>query len=224
MVSPEGRISAPIISRPERIAQVRVAGTRRPARLVSSGIAVTLEFWRAERRQREGVPARSMALTVQRLATDAPSNGHNPFTRKNFKVNSVMKNLFAYVLACLLVAGVAVADEHAKLINGTADPSAEGSVDYHHDRNGNTSMELKVDHLAPPSNLQPSKQVYVVWVQAPGKAPENKGMLKTNENQQGSVKMISPYPAFDVFVTAEDNPSVAAPTGPEVLHGTVQNK
>jgi hypothetical protein len=135
-----------------------------------------------------------------------------------------MKTVFAWVLACLLLAGIAVADEHAKLRNGTADPSAVGTVDYHHDRNGNTSMELKVDHLAPPINLQPSKQVYVVWVQAPGQAPQNKGALKVNDDQRGSIKLLSPYPAFDVFVTAEDNEHVSAPTGPEVLHGTVNNQ
>jgi hypothetical protein len=135
-----------------------------------------------------------------------------------------MKNVFTLVLACLLLAGIAVADEHVRLRNGTADPSAVGTVDYHHDRNGNTSFELRADHLAPPNNLQPPKQVYVVWVQAPGHAPENKGALKVNEKEQGNIKMLSPYPAFDVFVTAEDNEQVTAPSGPEVLHGTVENR
>jgi hypothetical protein len=122
----------------------------------------------------------------------------------------------------LLLAAAAFADEHAPLRSGTADPSAVGTVDYKMDRNGNTAMEVKVDHLAPPSNLVPPKQAYVVWVQAPGQAPENKGVLRVNQDQQGSVKMISPEKNLDVFVTAEDNPDISQPSGPEVLRGSVQ--
>jgi hypothetical protein len=85
-------------------------------------------------------------------------------------------------------------------------------------------MELKVEHLAPPSNLQPAKQVYVVWVQAPGQQPENKGVLKVNENLEGSIKMITPYKSFDVFVTAEDTPSVTQPSTMEMLRGSIQNQ
>ncbi len=134
------------------------------------------------------------------------------------------RNGFAAIAICLLLlVGAACADD-VKLRPGTADPSAVGSVDYHHDRNGNTSMELKVEHLAPPANLQPVKQVYVVWVQAPGQPPENKGVLKVNEDQKGDIKMVSPHQAFDIFVTAEDTPSVSAPSGPEVLRGTVTNQ
>lgn len=131
--------------------------------------------------------------------------------------------LAAIAFSLLLLAGVALADD-VKLRPGTADPSAVGTVDYHHDRNGNTSFELKVDHLAPPANLQPVKQVYVVWVQAAGQPPENKGVLKVNEDQKGDIKMISPHQAFDIFVTAEDTPSVSQPSGPEVLRGTVTNQ
>jgi hypothetical protein len=136
-----------------------------------------------------------------------------------------MKRVYfaAIAFSLLLLAGAAFADE-VKLRPGTADPSAVGVVDYHHDRNGNTSFELKVDHLAPPVNLQPPKQIYVVWVQAPGQPPENKGVLKVNHDQKGDIKMVSPHQAFDVFVTAEDTPSVSAPSGPEVLRGSVTNQ
>lgn len=136
-----------------------------------------------------------------------------------------MRNLrFAFLaMTVLLLTGILLADD-VKLRNGQLDPAAQGSVDYHHDRNGNTSMELKVQHLAAPSSLQPVKQVYVVWVQAPGKQPENQGVLKVNENLEGSIKMITPYRSFDVFVTAEDSPSVTQPSTMEMLRGSIQNQ
>lgn len=136
-----------------------------------------------------------------------------------------MQNVrFAFLaMAVLLLTGVMLADD-VKLRNSPLDPAAQGKVDYHHDRNGNTSMELKVEHLAAPSNLQPVKQVYVVWVQAPGKPPENQGVLRVNEDLEGSIKLITPYKSFDVFVTAEDSPSVTQPSTMEMLRGSVQNQ
>ena len=126
-------------------------------------------------------------------------------------------------MAILLVAGIASADE-VKLRSSQIAPAAEGKIDYQHDRNGNTSMELKVEHLATPNSLQPVKQVYVVWVQAPGQPPENQGVLKVNEDLKGSIKMITRNESFDVFVTAEDTPSVKQPSGMEVLRASVQNR
>ena len=135
-----------------------------------------------------------------------------------------MKRIRALPLIALLafLTVGAFADEHAPLRSGTIDPSAVGTVDYKLDRNGNTEMEVKVDHLAPPGNLVPPKQAYVVWVAAPGQPPQNKGVLKVNSDQQGSIKMISPEKRADVFVTAEDDPYVTQPTGPEVLRGSLQ--
>jgi hypothetical protein len=126
-------------------------------------------------------------------------------------------------MAVLMIAGTMVADD-VKLRSSQIAPAAEGKIDYHHDRNGNTSMELKVEHLAEPMSLQPVKQVYVVWVQAPGQPPENQGVLKVNENLEGSIKMITKSQSFDVFVTAEDTPSVTQPSTMEVLRASVQNR
>lgn len=126
-------------------------------------------------------------------------------------------------MAVLMLVGVLAADD-VKLRSSQIAPAAEGKIDYQHDRNGNTSMELKVEHLAAPTSLQPVKQVYVVWVQAPGQPPENQGVLKVNEGLKGSIKMITKSQSFDVFVTAEDTPSVTQPSTMEVLRASVQNR
>lgn len=78
------------------------------------------------------------------------------------------------------------------------------------------------EHLAEPTSLQPVKQVYVVWVQAPGQPPENQGVLKVNENLEGSIKMITK--SQSLFVTAEDTPSVTQPSTMEVLRASIQNR
>jgi len=101
-------------------------------------------------------------------------------------------------------------------------PAAKGRVDVNKDQNGNRKLKLEVQHLAKPSTLTPAQTNYVVWILARGREPENKGQLSVNEKLEGKLETTTPYEAFDIFVTAEGNPNVAAPEGLEVLRGTVQ--
>ena len=113
----------------------------------------------------------------------------------------------------------------ARDIRLTADPSvpaAAGKAELNHDRNGNLKVKLEVEHLAKPQALTPPKQSYVVWIQSRGKEPENQGQLKVNDNLQGSFETTTSYPAFDIFVTAEDTPAATSPSGPQLLKGTMQ--
>ncbi|MCU1270293.1 MAG: hypothetical protein JWN74_1587 [Acidobacteriaceae bacterium] len=126
-----------------------------------------------------------------------------------------------YIATLLALTGLA----QARDIQLTADPSvpaAEGKAELKHDRNGNLQVKLEVNHLASPTKLTPPKQVYVVWIQGRGKEPENHGQLKVNPDLKGSFEGTTPYPAFDIFITAEDNPAATTPTGPAVLKGSVQ--
>ena len=101
-------------------------------------------------------------------------------------------------------------------------PAAKGKVAVDKDRNGNRKVKLEVEHLAKPSTLTPAQTNYVVWIQARGKEPENKGQLTVSDKLEGKLETTTPYEAFDLFVTAEGNPNLTSPEGPEVLHGTVQ--
>ncbi len=135
-----------------------------------------------------------------------------------------MKRLLLILTVALFAFAITALAEDVKLVSTPTTPAATGDVNFHHDRNGNTSMELKVDHLAAPTSLVPAKSYYVVWIQAPGHDPENKGVLSVNENLQGDIKTVSPYQQFTIFVTAENTPSVQSPSGPTVLKGTVNNR
>jgi len=48
------------------------------------------------------------------------------------------------------------------------------------------------------------------------------GKLTVNGDLTGAFHSVTPYKNFDLFVTAEDNDKVAAPTGAEMLRVTVQ--
>jgi hypothetical protein len=56
---------------------------------------------------------------------------------------------------------------------------------------------------------------YVVWLQpAEAKEPINMGILTVDKDLNGQLQFKTPFPKFDVFVTAEANPTVQAPSEP----------
>ncbi|HVB36284.1 MAG TPA: hypothetical protein VND42_03505 [Candidatus Acidoferrales bacterium] len=100
-------------------------------------------------------------------------------------------------------------------------PSAKATVEVSHDRNKNTAVEMRVRYLAHPSALTPAEEVYVVWIQASGHAPENEGELHMDSNLKGEFKTPTPYKQFSIFVTAEQSAQVRQPEGQQVLTANV---
>ena len=132
-----------------------------------------------------------------------------------------MRRILLLLIAFAMCAATAALADDVKMRPTPVDPSADARVEYHTDRNGNTTVFVSAHHLAPASQLTPPKTVYVVWIQRPGRDPENLGALKVNEHQEATIKATTPYKQFDVFVTAEDNDRAQTPSTMEVLRGVV---
>ncbi len=133
------------------------------------------------------------------------------------------RKIARFLLIGLCLTAVAWGRED-RLINTGVAPGAEGKVVTSTDRNGNTEMEIQVKHLATPEKLTPAKQAYLVWVQARGKSPELLGILRVNEDLQGSLKATTPYKTFDILVSGEDNLKPEVPSGMVILKGTIERK
>ena len=103
-------------------------------------------------------------------------------------------------------------------------PGAKGYVDVGQDKNGNTEVHLKVEFLPKPSSLTPPAENYIVWFRQQGSEPKSQGQLKVDDNLRGEFKTTTNLKNFDVFVTAETERAPKAPTGPEVLHATIQKE
>ncbi|MGB2634124.1 MAG: hypothetical protein WAM58_09320 [Candidatus Acidiferrum sp.] len=99
-------------------------------------------------------------------------------------------------------------------------PGATGEVKTGKDKNGNTKFSVEVKHLANPTELLPPKSGYVVWIQQKDGSPETQGILKVNENLQGKFESNTPNKRFDLWITAEDDPTTKSPSGPEVLRAS----
>jgi hypothetical protein len=129
---------------------------------------------------------------------------------------------------CVLVFGICTAMSSTAVasdVRMTADasvPAATGKAHLDKDRNGNLKLKLEVDHLAKPGALTPTKQSYVVWIEPRGRDAQNMGVLKVNGDLKGSFEGTVPNQDFEVFVTAEDNPSAQMPMGPKLLRAQMQ--
>lgn len=112
-----------------------------------------------------------------------------------------------------------------KLTNTGIAPAAAGTVTTSNDRNGNTEVEVKVQHMATPQSLTPPAQTYLVWVQPRGQQAELLGALRINgDNLEGSLKGTTTYKDFNVLVTAENNVKADVPSEAVILKGTVERK
>ncbi|MGH9535244.1 MAG: hypothetical protein ACRD2E_10320 [Terriglobales bacterium] len=103
-------------------------------------------------------------------------------------------------------------------------PGASGQASLGRDKNGNSDVHLEVWHLAQPQQLTPPAAVYVVWARAVGAPPENKGALRVGDDLRGESRFITAAQEFDLFVTAEVDPSPAAPSTQEVLRGSIPSQ
>lgn len=117
----------------------------------------------------------------------------------------------------LTLLSVGCAGHRYHLVPAPSVPAASGSVQIRTDKNGNDVIDLKVKHLAEPSALTPPRSTYVVWIQPPGKAAINQGELRVDNNLNGEFKTATPYKRFQLFVTAENQAKVTAPTGQPLL-------
>ncbi|GFO59428.1 hypothetical protein GMST_17530 [Geomonas silvestris] len=96
-------------------------------------------------------------------------------------------------------------------------PAAEGEARLSRDDNGNTVVQLKVKHFAPPQRLTPPKAVYVVWLETSDHEMHNLGQLKVDKDLEGKLIAVTPYEVFQLVISAEDSPNLSEPGDQVVL-------
>ena len=105
-----------------------------------------------------------------------------------------------------------------KLSASSTIPAAEGHLDCGKATNDNTSVDLKVKHLASPERLTPPASNYVVWIRTDKTAvPQNIGALIVDDSLTGRLTTVTPQRSFELFVTAEASGQVETPTGSELM-------
>lgn len=132
--------------------------------------------------------------------------------------------VLSLITAAVLVATPAMAEKKVEMKTSSTVPAAEGRAILEHDRNKNVQVTLEVRHLAKPQSLAPAKGTYVVWIQPEGQEANNVGVLRVNDELKGDFRTTTPYKKFDLFVTAEDSPTVSTPSGTEIMRQQLEDK
>jgi hypothetical protein len=113
-------------------------------------------------------------------------------------------------------------------LTGSPDvPGAKGVAKVSTTDDGNTKIDLVVQHLAPPEDINSGATVYVVWVTKStvgneyGAEPQNLGALKVDDKLNGSMTAVTNLRSFDLYVTAEPSQATTTPTGNALLKTNV---
>lgn len=91
-------------------------------------------------------------------------------------------------------------------------PAAAGQVSVSTGKDGNQTVNIKVERLASPSRVFEGANTYVVWLIAPGSPPTNVGVLPLDNDLNGRLETKTPFRSFQVEVTAEPTPAATRPT------------
>ncbi|MDR3671333.1 MAG: hypothetical protein P4L36_10825 [Holophaga sp.] len=132
---------------------------------------------------------------------------------------TVMTVLLALAPATGFAVPVPTLFQHASAMTVSPDmPAAQGTVKFAKTDNGNTSIYLVIKYMAEPQKLQPPASVYVAWVRENKDSDAvNIGALKVNDRRKGTLKTVTPLHAFELFVTAETDGQIQAPTGQRLI-------
>ena len=97
-----------------------------------------------------------------------------------------MRRASVLTLIAGLILSVAAWAGEIPLVASSIVPAASGKVSYEHDRNGNIKLHIQTKNLAAPERLTPAKNAYVVWIEPRDGQPQNAGVLKVNNDLEGS--------------------------------------
>ena len=130
-------------------------------------------------------------------------------------VMTTRRLLFAAGIAVLATTGCA---NRYKLDAEAPTYAAQAKIKVKTNRDNNRVMSVMIDHLAPPSRVDPSYNSYVVWIRVPGVETIRAGVLDYNSRRRrGKLEATTPHSNFEVLVTLESNSSAAMPNPNNVV-------
>ena len=122
----------------------------------------------------------------------------------------------SFGLVASLGAPLACATE-IPFLPSTASPAATGRVNANLDDNGNSWVELRLEHLAMPGTLSPPRATYVVWAESNFGRQILLGRLAVGDDRSAEWEGTVPFEKFRMLVTAEDLAWPERPREPYVV-------
>lgn len=146
------------------------------------------------------------------------------FVQYNFKekhpmkiqLNSEIKKIFMGALALIMFLSFTSCGKNIAFQNSSVVPAAQGKVSIKKDSNKNNLIKIEITNLAEVTRLQPSKNVYVVWMETEDSVVKNIGQIKSDtgfmsSKLKASFETVTSFEPSKIFITAEDNADVQYP-------------
>lgn len=133
--------------------------------------------------------------------------------KKTFPITDAFKVL-SYIFAAVLISACS---RNVVFPTSEVVPAAEAVLKIDENKSNNYELELKVENLAEPDRLTPSRRNYVVWMVTKKHGTINIGNLKVNRKNKAELETVTPYKPVRVFITAEDGDKVVLPSTQVVL-------
>lgn len=142
------------------------------------------------------------------------------------KISVDFKKKFVRGLAILMLLSISSCGKNIAFQNSIVVPAANGAVNVTKDSNKNYLIKIKISDLAEVNRLQPSKNVYVVWMETDGDIVRNIGQIKSDSGflsskLRATFETVTAYKPSKVFITAEDDGDVQYP-GMQMILSTNQ--
>jgi hypothetical protein len=98
----------------------------------------------------------------------------------------------------------------------TVQTGARGQIEVRKDNLGNSVVEVDVEKLTLPEELDNSSY-YVIWAKDSNGNYENIGVLEIDDNLEGELVSTTTYDQFQVIITAEKDQDPGSPSSQEIL-------
>ena len=127
-------------------------------------------------------------------------------------MKTIKRSIFLLILIFLVTSCVTT----IKFPISTIEPAAEITTKITKDNQSNYVIQITANYLASVERLSPPKSTYVVWIVTKENGIKNIGLLKSENAKKINFKTLSAFEPFEIFITAEDDGTVSAPSGIEI--------
>lgn len=139
-----------------------------------------------------------------------------------FQLQLGIKKIFICALSLTMFLSFVSCGKNIAFQNSMVVPAAQGKVIVKKDSNKNNSIKIEITNLAEVTRLQPSKNVYVVWMETENSVVKNIGQIKSDtgfmsSKLKASFETVTPFDPVKIFITAEENADVRYPAMQLVL-------
>jgi hypothetical protein len=141
---------------------------------------------------------------------------------KSIQSRSIASKFFIAVSSLMIIFYFSSCASKMAFLDSSIVPGAGGTVKVKKDNNKNYGIKIELSNLAAPTKLQPSKTIYVVWMESSDNNTKNIGQINSSTSflsnkRKASFETVSSIKPTKIFITAEDESGIQYPGNQIVL-------